>query len=171
MVWLILGACMLCSLETSCWYRFTECFGLEGTLKGHLVQAPAVSCDIFSWIRLLKAPFSPALTLIHSRDGASSTSGKPVPVLDHPCKLPCAVVLLSVVCDLPCYLKIKLVLAWSAVIFMSLGPLSFQMHEVLLAEASEDGVEAVVSSFWLAVVSNTDLSHVLQQFQASICLN
>lgn len=31
-------------------------------------------------------------------------------------------------------------------------------------------MEAVVSSFLLAVVSNTVLSRVLQQFQASVCL-
>jgi len=29
---------------------------LEGTFKGHLVQPPAVSKDIFNWIRLLRAP-------------------------------------------------------------------------------------------------------------------
>ncbi|KAK4830027.1 LOW QUALITY PROTEIN: hypothetical protein QYF61_008365 [Mycteria americana] len=44
-----------------------------GTFKGHLVQPlPAMSRDIFSWIRLLRAPSN--LTLNVSRDGASTTS-------------------------------------------------------------------------------------------------
>lgn len=45
-----------------------EQFGLEGTLKGYLVQAPAMSRD---WIRLLRAP---SLTSSVSRDGASISS-------------------------------------------------------------------------------------------------
>jgi len=49
-----------------------EWFGLEGTFKGHLVQPPAVSRDIFNWIRLLRAPSNLALNV--SRDGASTTS-------------------------------------------------------------------------------------------------
>lgn len=42
-----------------------------------------------------------------------------------------------------------------------MGFLSLQMHEVPLAEASEDGFEAVVPNYLLAVVSNTVLSHAL----------
>lgn len=38
--------------------RVIEQFGLEGTFKGYLVQAPAMSRGIFNWIRLLRAPFS-----------------------------------------------------------------------------------------------------------------
>jgi len=49
-------------------HRITECFGLEGTFKGHLVQPPAVSRDIFNPIRLLRAPSSPTRNV--SRDGA-----------------------------------------------------------------------------------------------------
>lgn len=50
--------------------RIVEPFGLEGTFKGHLVQRPAMSRDIFN--RLLRA--SSNLTLNVSQDGASVTS-------------------------------------------------------------------------------------------------
>jgi len=45
---------------------------LEGTFKGHLVQPPAVSSNIYHWIKLLRAPSNMALNV--SRDGASTTS-------------------------------------------------------------------------------------------------
>ena len=45
---------------------------LEGTFRGHLVQPPAVSRDIFNQTRLLRAPSN--LTWNVSRDAASTTS-------------------------------------------------------------------------------------------------
>jgi len=45
-----------------------ECFELEGTFRGHLVQPPAVSRDIFNWVSLIGAPSNLALNV--SRDGA-----------------------------------------------------------------------------------------------------
>jgi len=53
-------------------HRITECFGLEGTFRGHLAQPPAVISDIFNYIGLLRAPSK--LDLNVSRDGASTTS-------------------------------------------------------------------------------------------------
>jgi len=53
-------------------HRLTECFGLERTFRGHLVQPPAMSRDIFNQTRLLRAPSN--LTLNVSRDGALTTS-------------------------------------------------------------------------------------------------
>jgi len=53
-------------------YRIIEQFGLERTFRGHLAQSPAVSRDIFNFIRLLRAPSSLALNV--SRDGALTTS-------------------------------------------------------------------------------------------------
>jgi len=50
-----------------------ECFGLEGTFRGHLARPPAVSRDIFNYIRLLRAPSNLALNFV-SRDGVSATS-------------------------------------------------------------------------------------------------
>jgi len=50
----------------------TECLGLEGTLKDHLAQSPAVSRDSFNRMRLLTVPSNLALNV--SRDGASTTS-------------------------------------------------------------------------------------------------
>jgi len=53
-------------------HRITECFGLEGTVRGDLVQPlPAVGRGIFSQIRLLRAPSNLALTV--PRDEASTT--------------------------------------------------------------------------------------------------
>ena len=52
-------------------HRTIEKFGLEGTFKGHLVQPPAMSRDIFTQTRLLRAPSN--LTFNVSRDGASTT--------------------------------------------------------------------------------------------------
>jgi len=53
-------------------HRIVECFGLGGTFRGHPAQPPAVSRDIFTWVRLLRAPSNLALSV--SRDGASITS-------------------------------------------------------------------------------------------------
>jgi len=53
-------------------HRITECFGLGGTFRGHPAQPPAVSRDIFNWVRLLRAPSNLAWNV--SRDGASTTS-------------------------------------------------------------------------------------------------
>ena len=49
-----------------------EWLGLEGTSKDHLVQPLVKSRDIFTWIRLLRAPSD--LAWNGSRDGASPTS-------------------------------------------------------------------------------------------------
>jgi len=54
-------------------YRITEWFGLEGTFKAHLVNRPALSRDIFSWIMLLRVLSN--MTTNVSRDGASTTAG------------------------------------------------------------------------------------------------
>ena len=53
-------------------HRTTECCGLEGTFRGHQVQPPAVSRDIFNRIRLLRVPSN--LSWKVPRDGASTTS-------------------------------------------------------------------------------------------------
>ena len=53
-------------------WQIMECFALEGTCRGHPVQPPAVSRDIFSWIRVLRAPSNLAWNV--SRDGVSPTS-------------------------------------------------------------------------------------------------
>ena len=54
-------------------YIIIECFGLEGTFRGHLAQSPCSdSRDIFNYIRLLRAPSNLAFNI--SRDGASTTS-------------------------------------------------------------------------------------------------
>jgi len=53
-------------------HRIIAYFGLEGTFRGHLVQLPAVSRDIFNYTRLLRAPSNLALNV--SRDGDSTTS-------------------------------------------------------------------------------------------------
>ena len=52
--------------------KIREWFGLEGTFGGHLAQLPAMSRDVFNWVRLLRAPSN--LTLNVLRDGASTTS-------------------------------------------------------------------------------------------------
>jgi len=75
----------LCGMRTSCWLLeephsskehqvrgIIERFGWEGTLKGHLVQPPAVSRNIFNQIRLLRVPSN--LTLNVSSDGTLTTS-------------------------------------------------------------------------------------------------
>jgi len=50
-------------------HGIVEWVGLEGTFKGHPVQPPAMSRNIFNQIRLLRAPSN--LTWNVSRDGAS----------------------------------------------------------------------------------------------------
>ena len=63
--------------QCCCWHgfhvinpRIIECFGLEGTFRGHLAQPPIVSRNIFSLTRLLRALSNLALSV--SRDGASN---------------------------------------------------------------------------------------------------
>jgi len=49
-----------------------EWFGLEGPLEAIEPSPPAVSRDIFTWIRVLRAPSNLAWNVL--RDGASTTS-------------------------------------------------------------------------------------------------
>ena len=53
-------------------HRIPQRFGVEGTVKAHLVQPPAMSSDVFNQIRLLRALSD--LTMNIARDGASTTS-------------------------------------------------------------------------------------------------
>jgi len=64
--------CGTAAQERSEKHNITECFGLEGTFRGHLAHPLAASKDIFNQTRLLRAPSNLALNV--SRDGASTTS-------------------------------------------------------------------------------------------------
>ena len=66
------NALPLPSLKKSYLHRIIEQFGLEGTFKGHLVQPPAMSNDIFSWIGCSEP--HPTLSLNVSSEGACTTS-------------------------------------------------------------------------------------------------
>lgn len=63
-----------------CTHSITEYFGLEGTLTGHLFQPPAMSRDIFNYIRLLRASDfynegDKTLTQAAQRDGTGPIPG------------------------------------------------------------------------------------------------
>lgn len=59
-------------MHTDMQYRISEEFGLEGTLKGHLGQPPAMTRDIFNQTRLLRDLSN--LTFNVCRNAAATTS-------------------------------------------------------------------------------------------------
>ena len=66
-------------------HRIISLFGLEGTLKGHLVQLPAMNRGTFSSIRCSE-PLQTDLEYLQGW-GTHHLSGQPVPVPHHPyCK-------------------------------------------------------------------------------------
>ena len=71
--------CRLGALEAACKREYNRRIiesqtglGWKGPFKGHLVQAPAMSRDLFNWIMLLRVPSNLALNI--ARGGASTTS-------------------------------------------------------------------------------------------------
>ena len=67
-------------------HRILECFGLEGTLRGHLVQPPWSEQGHLQLDQVAQSPVQPDLECFRGW-GIYHLSGQPVPVFHHPhCK-------------------------------------------------------------------------------------
>jgi len=60
-------------------HRITEWFGLEGTLKGHLLQLPCSEQGHLQTDQVAQSPVQPGLECFHGWD-IDHLSGQPVPV-------------------------------------------------------------------------------------------
>jgi len=63
--------------------RIIECFALEETCKGHLVQSPCSEQGHLQLDQVAQSPVQPDLERFHVW-GVCYLSGNPVPVLHHP---------------------------------------------------------------------------------------
>ena len=64
-------------------HRITECFGLEGTFRGHLAQPPCSRQEHLKPDRVAQSPVQPGLECFQGW-GLHSFSGQSVPGFHHP---------------------------------------------------------------------------------------
>jgi len=64
-------------------YRIIECFALEKTFRGHLVQLPRSEQGHLQLDQVAKSPVQPGLECFQGW-GLHYLSGQPVPVFHHP---------------------------------------------------------------------------------------
>ena len=67
-------------------YRIIECFGLEGTFRGHLAQPPCNKQGHLQLDQVVQSPIQPGLECFQGW-GTYHLSGQPIPAFHHPhCK-------------------------------------------------------------------------------------